>query len=659
MSLPADINDRYVAAAVKAEGASEIMRRFANAPVDQYIDTEAGPLPSMAEWLRLNEQALGGVPGLTSRVNTLEAFDDGLGIAVVRSGGSPAADLTNLQAAIATGKELYIPLSETLTIDNTGGVGLTIPANGVRIKGRGQIVALGDAHDMIRSTGADFWLEGVRLQGPGTYRPDLGGSGEPPALVACRGADAVVARCKMSEPFGAGIFVRGARGAGLFFNEIESSYAGSIAAPFLFQVYLRVAADTIVYGNTCNGSIQGICGGGDGSGAITVTSKRGVTFSNLTNTLVTGNTCVNQLDHSIYFSNNTDNTTVQENNELTSANDLIKIEGGPNLIKGNRGTGGSAITGRNVFKTIIADNIMTTTLSSATAYGILLYEQVFKRSVRDVTIRDNQLTHLGAESKGGIYVLGDVWDGYQSVIKNLKIKGNTVVGYGATSEGFGIGVRQNLFPGSPVTGDFGENIDIENNIIEFPAHAVPTYGIELSYGLRGGSVKGNTIKGFRSVGCRLLGVQDFNNTGNTLIGDPAASGLFGFNERAKDTTLHYNSQGNLYGQNVYKGTFGRRVQHSDETCFNADRVIVRRTAAAASDSVLASLWPYMYVFTNMNAGAVITLDISAASPWPLDKEVTIVNAGANSFTVNPGAFVVAAGTRLTLVCAGANTFIKA
>lgn len=68
MSDPADINDRLEAAAIKAEGGAEILRKMANDPVGTYVSTESGPLPSLAEWQRINEAALGGVPALTALV---------------------------------------------------------------------------------------------------------------------------------------------------------------------------------------------------------------------------------------------------------------------------------------------------------------------------------------------------------------------------------------------------------------------------------------------------------------------------------------------------------------------------------------------------------------------------------------------------------------
>lgn len=52
MSDPADINDRLEAAAVKAEGGSEIMRRFANDPAGVLIPTESGPLQPLKGFLQ-------------------------------------------------------------------------------------------------------------------------------------------------------------------------------------------------------------------------------------------------------------------------------------------------------------------------------------------------------------------------------------------------------------------------------------------------------------------------------------------------------------------------------------------------------------------------------------------------------------------------------
>lgn len=573
----------------------------------------------------------------------------------------PGATALDLAAAAMTGLHVEIPFGVNIVVDNSAGVGLTIPQNGVRISGRGSITATNDGFDMLRSTGDDFWIDGVSLIGPGTYRPDLGGSGAPPSLLACRGNKPVVGKIKLVNPYGAGIFFRGSQGGKIVMPKITSAYAGGIAQPFLFQIFLYSCSDVLVFNPEIVGGIQGICGGGDGSGVVTSTDARGVTAATLRNVQVIGATCVNQLDHSVYFSNDTVNTKILNCPDLKSVNEPLKIEGGPNLVEDNTGEGGSGLIGRNVFKTKILNNHLTSTLNSVNAYGILLFDQVFKRPINDVDIAGNQLFHTAAVSGGAIYVIGDVWDGYQSQIRNVKIHHNTSTGHAGTLNGFQIGVRQNLFTGPPVTGVFGENVEIIGNVMEFPAHAVATYGIELSRGIRRGVVQGNTIIGFRSIGLRLLGVQDFEVSGNTFVMDSTATGVFGVQERQKDNTLHFDSLRNRYGENNYTGgTYTRTVQVSDETCLNRDRIILRRTGVLSADTIAAGQCVRHAIYNNHNAGAVITLDNLTTAPWSIDTEIIISNAhGANSLTVNPGGHVVTAGTSARLVCTGSNAFIKA
>lgn len=583
---------------------------------------------------------------------------------IVRPVGNPAGDKAALlaaeAAAAATGMSVHTLKGDVFTIDNSAGTGITFTQDDFELTGLGKIKATHDTNTLALTTGDRARVhKGVKFEGPGTHRPDLGAAGDPPALLKMTGDDSHAEGCWFIEPYTAALFIKEAAGGMDKKNTISCSYAGTIAQPFLFGIYYRTISDRIAMGNVIDGCIQGICGGGDGSGLLTVTSKDGIVTSSVRNVTVTMNTCVNQLDHCIYFSNNTSDISILENKGLKSVNDLIKIEGGPNQVVGNTGKGGSAITGRNVFDTTIDRNIITTTLSSANAYGILLYEQQFKRPIETVTISNNQLTHEGVTSKAGIYVIGDVWDGYQSVISSLTINDNKLKGYGNVSEGSQIGVIQKVFPGSPVTGSLASVVVIQDNECEFPAHSVPTYGIELSFGLSGGNVSGNILKGFRSQGVRSLGVQGFNFTGNTLQPDPSVA-VTGFFERAKDTSLHANSQNNKYSDNVYIGNFAREVTHSDETCYNTDRKVLRVTSNSPTYSVIASTWPKQVVYNNHPAGAVVTLDALTSSPWPIDSDLTITNAGgANSLTVNPGGHVVAAGTSLRLVGIGSNTWIKA
>ncbi len=587
---------------------------------------------------------------------------------IVRPAGNPADDKAALLAAeaeaAATGMAVHTLKGDVFTIDNSAGTGITFTQDDFELTGLGKIKATHDTNTLVLTTGDRARThKGVKFEGPGTHRPDLGAAGDPPALLKMMGDDSYAEGCWFIEPYGAALFIKEAAGGMDKKNTITCSYAGTIAQPFLFGIYYRTISDRIAMGNVIDGCIQGICGGGDGSGVLTVTSKDGVVTSSVRNVTVTMNTCVNQLDHCIYFSNNTRDISILNNKGLRCANDLIKIEGGPNVVAGNTGMGGSAITGRNVFSTRISGNIMTTTLSSATAYGILLYEQQFKRPIFDIEIDNNQLTHEGSVSKGAVYVLGEVWadQSYQSVLNNINIHDNSAKGYGNASEGFQFGVRQVLFGTNPVSGGMGTGIHVDNNYGEFP-NGVPdsTVGIELREGLKGGSCVNNHIKGFKSIGVRKLGVQDFNTALNNLEVASGATALGGIYERPKDTAVHYDSKNNTYENNKVIGSAGRQVFTSDETCLNKDRIILRRTGAISSDTVLASQHPKQVVYNNHSAGAVITIDAVSGTPWPINVDLTITNAGAaNSLTVNPGGYVVAAGTSLRLVCIGSNSWIKA
>jgi hypothetical protein len=293
-----------------------------------------------------------------------------------------------------------------------------------------------------------------------------------------------------------------------------------------------------------------------------------------------------------------------------------------------------------------------------------LYEQRFKRSIFDIEIDHNQLTHEGVVSKGAIYVLGEVWtdQSYQSVMSTINVHHNTSKGYGNAPEGFQISVIQRLFSTTPVTGVIGSGVHVDDNYGEFPAHAhTSTMGLDLGRGLKGGSAKGNHFKGFRNLGIRKLGVQGFVTTGNTFEADPAITALAGVYERPKDTTLHIDSSGNKYADNLFIGTFSREILHSDETCTNADRKIIRRTGSGlVSDTIIASQWPKQVIYTNHASGAVITIDSLSTSPWPINEDLTITNTHAsNSLTVKPGDYVVSPGTSLRLVCTGSNSWIPA
>jgi hypothetical protein len=73
MSFASDIDDRLIAAAIKAEGGSEIIRLVANGPENSTVPSESGPIPTLLEWQRIHAAELGNLPALEADVTSLKA----------------------------------------------------------------------------------------------------------------------------------------------------------------------------------------------------------------------------------------------------------------------------------------------------------------------------------------------------------------------------------------------------------------------------------------------------------------------------------------------------------------------------------------------------------------------------------------------------------
>lgn len=139
MSIPVSINDRLEAAALKAEGASEIMRLFANGPAGDNVATESGSLPTIAEWLDQQAAAIGNLPARMDQaeidIDTIEAYNLARQyyrtIEEFGSVATPAATTVTMQAAIdycAANKVLLRGKAAEYTID-VSAVSITIPDN--------------------------------------------------------------------------------------------------------------------------------------------------------------------------------------------------------------------------------------------------------------------------------------------------------------------------------------------------------------------------------------------------------------------------------------------------------------------------------------------------------------------------------------------------
>lgn len=76
MAIP-DVDDLVAEAIEKFEKAATIAHDVANGAEGDYVQTESGPVPTLKEWLKLNEQALANIPALNARIDDVDAYLDG------------------------------------------------------------------------------------------------------------------------------------------------------------------------------------------------------------------------------------------------------------------------------------------------------------------------------------------------------------------------------------------------------------------------------------------------------------------------------------------------------------------------------------------------------------------------------------------------------
>lgn len=156
MSDPVDVNERLEAAAIKAEGASEIMRRVANDPVGTLIDTESGQLPSLAEWYEQLENVMPGIPG---RLDDLEQFE-------LTASTTLAALMNNIDPAKGAAMISWV-------MNATGAVALTQAAKNAECVSVATFGVTGVGDDTAAMIKAINWQLSQRQ----TYNPIIGGVG--------------------------------------------------------------------------------------------------------------------------------------------------------------------------------------------------------------------------------------------------------------------------------------------------------------------------------------------------------------------------------------------------------------------------------------------------------------------------------------------------
>lgn len=517
---------------------------------------------------------------------------------------------------------------------------LTIPDN-IIFFGAGTILATDITKDVI-TIGNNVTISGITVQGTGSY-DTTDNSGDPPALVKVVGNDTVIIKCTFINPPSCSILVTNVNGCKIDKNNFTCDYRGEITTVNLFHVYMYGSNNVAVTNNTITGAIEGICAGGNSN-------------CRLTNIRVMNNYITGQKDHSIYFSSHCEGVTVISNNLISDCAPL-KVEGGKILICFNTLKGQDGIVGRNVHDVVVHGNKVETTGETPYIYGLLFSDTVFKRPTKNIKITQNTFEHLGYISSAGIMIQGLVWAGYQSIISDVLIDGNTITGYGNRVEGTGISIYQQLFSGDPVRGSSGSDIIVNNNIINMPDTQSPTYGIHLLYGLTRCNISNNIINNFNSIGIRTLGVSNSIFTNNILNANSTTGTRYGLMEQLKNTSLLLEPVKNTYDGNKCFNLNAPAVMFSDETSRIVNKDVLVNSYATSSYTINPYQGIRVYVVTNPHANATVTFGMPSGRPWTINDEITIVNAHkTNSIFANGVVLIAEASAKFLNI--GNNSFVR-
>lgn len=551
---------------------------------------------------------------------------------------------------------LYIP-DGTFLINNLL-VPLIVDNKNVKITGTGTLKALHHGIDLlvVKETGST--IERITLEGNGNIIENNEGE-EKVALLKYDGR-ALYKRMNFEcenvnflEPHTVSLQGYNAVGGKIEDNHFFSSRnETNLTTTFTMHVLLSGCAYIDVIHNDTDGMAQGISGSGF-STATQFNDFAGVLSNKTRHINMERNTHKNHFDHANYFSDECEHLRFHKNH-CDSRTDGIKVEGGHISITGNWIAEG--LSGRNVHDILIDDNEIVVTASTPYVFGILLGTAVFKRNTENVKITNNTLKHMGGESHTGIWIKGEVWDGFQNRLKNILIKDNTVIGFGNRSTGSSIHIDQVL----PMSGGFvedsvGRTIMIIDNILETSdVSGLDNYSIKLN-NLENVTMTGNTGRGMTQTGAFLMGVRKLI-TDNNRFTFSAVAGFTktGILERPNDLTVHINSELNNYGADEFIGA-GSEVIWANE---NSKRLVKKTVKLVGASS--QTLRPYHNtgrVFKSVSAtGHSYTLGNLTTSPFSLGDVIEIFNYGTIAFNVEPQGLVLAGGERVYAYHDGAGVF---
>lgn len=601
----------------------------------------------------------------------------------------------SMQQALDNGvRNFYVPPAE-FSVDNSV-VPINITGDDVTIFGAGTLQFSRYDLSGIYVTGKRCRLLDFAVEGPGAVDPVYSGPSSGilnsfcPGLISLVGVTTVDAPSEMAAVIdGVRVINPGIKGISAYkaldFKivncAVHSDYpiANLFNKPQFFGISVYTCARFDVSFNATYGFSQGISMGALGTG-YQFDDKTGSPPSHtIRHFTATGNRVFACNDHGLYVSNDASNYSVS-NNYLWPASSTengaggggLKLEGGDFSAIGNTCRDGIVL--RNVYNCDISSNIVPVYSpigavgNGNVKWGIMHEETVFKRPAKNVSITNNNLYVVGdVATTGAIQFTGRVWDGYQSVVSNLKISGNTAEGFGKETQtgpglgvGYGVYVAQQLLTSGGLIVDVpATGVSITNNTFRMAAGAyVGTYGAFLGYAIDEAVVTSNIFSGLTKQAVRSLGVRkslfqgnSASTQGGVVISDIA------FEERADSSlTLHVISQQNIYGENRIDTNYPAKYFLANETSRIEDFSNTVVNLGAQTSVTLQAYGVQETVYSNSTNAVTITL--GTAMVWPIGIGFTIVNAGTQTMTVNKpvgGSTSIPAGSSKNFVGIGGNS----
>lgn len=588
-----------------------------------------------------------------------------------------SANSSALATAIATGtKYLVVRTPGNFTLDNTSPVLLSTNDMKFELCNGVNILPTVNTSKVFYITGKNVTFEGGTITGDGNYVNTGSSTGRPISFIEVYNGvspvsvqNVIIRNVKMVNPNNMGITLY--RTVGVLIEDCNfiSAYADSYVDR-ASMVYVYSSASVLIDSNLMNGASHGIVGGG--ASAYSFDDFAGETDFNTRDVFVSNNRVFNYIDHGIYFSNECNRISIQENSvssTVSGSSSGIKLFGS-GVVSGNIVTSlNGGFDGRCSNNLIFNNNriYVTGTGSSVSAFEIEGSGD-WDINIENIVISDNLFVSgnvLGITKGIYIYGLKRVSDGSQNLLKNISISGNVfsgkIGGHTSGTENAVISMFQENH-NTAASSVYGQNITIVNNTAYCEPITGPNYNCKYFAILSAEAghanfdnvvIKGNSafniVSHFGYLGIRNGIVTDNfvkPQTGNGAVIEVTKT----------DTPSGLNYFGTIHGGTwtVFAAVDTSEIDSFEKRQYNG---------SLGLDTTYLAYRPFRHLVLNPTDTRAITLVTAAGYVFPNGMLVTVHNLSSSktlTFELSPGGSTstIAISSSKTFMCTGSNTFIE-